>query len=53
MLDVANLVALRQVRDRFIPPGPKVPASTLVQVASLARPEFLLEIEAVAWLPDA
>ncbi len=51
--DVGQLLALRAVRDRFIPPGPKVPASTLVEVSSLARPEFLIEIEAVAWLPEA
>ena len=51
VLDVANLLAFRHVRDRFIPPGPNVPASTLVQVSKLARPEFLIEIEAVAWLP--
>jgi enamine deaminase RidA (YjgF/YER057c/UK114 family) len=53
VLDVANLPAFRQVRDRFIAPGQKVPASTLVEVSKLARPEFLIEIEAVAWLPDA
>jgi enamine deaminase RidA (YjgF/YER057c/UK114 family) len=53
VLDVANLGAFRAVRDRFIPPGPNVPASTLVEVSKLARPEFLIEIEAVAWLPAA
>jgi enamine deaminase RidA (YjgF/YER057c/UK114 family) len=51
MLDVGGLATFRQVRDRFIPPGPDVPASSLVQVAALFRPEFLIEIEAVAWLP--
>jgi enamine deaminase RidA (YjgF/YER057c/UK114 family) len=51
MLDVGGLQTFRQVRDRFIPPGPEVPASTLVQVSALFRPEFLIEIEAMAWLP--
>ena len=51
VLDVANLGAFRQVRDQFIPPGPNVPASTLVEVSKLARPEFLIEIEAIAWMP--
>lgn len=51
MLDVAGLPTFREVRDRFIPPGPSVPASTLVQVSKLFRPEFLIEIEAIAWLP--
>lgn len=49
--DMQHLPLLRQVRDRFIPAGPAVPASTLVQVAALFRPEFLIEVEAVAWLP--
>lgn len=38
--------ALAPVRDRFVP-GAK-PASTLVVVAALAQPEWLLEIEAQA-----
>ena len=49
MLDVGGLMTFRQVRDRFIPPGPAVPASTLVQVSRLFRPEFLIEIEALAF----
>ncbi len=28
------------------------PARTLLQVAALARPEFLVEVEAVAAVPD-
>ena len=51
MVDVGNLLAYREVRDRFIPPGPNAPASSLVEVAKLFRPEFLIEIEAIAWLP--
>ena len=52
ILDIDGLAVFRRVRDRFIPPGPIVPASTLIQVSRLFRPEFLIEIEATAWLRD-
>jgi enamine deaminase RidA (YjgF/YER057c/UK114 family) len=42
----ADIATLRTVRDRFI--GDARPASTLVVVAGLASPEWLVEIEAVA-----
>jgi enamine deaminase RidA (YjgF/YER057c/UK114 family) len=52
--DIANLQAIRDIRDEFLRPAlgnrPN-PASTLVQVASLFRPEFLVEVEAVVALP--
>jgi len=38
--------AYREVRRNYL--GDHYPASTLVQVAGLARPELLIEIEAVA-----
>lgn len=41
--------ALREVRDKYLA-GDALPASTLVVVAGLALPEYLLEIEAVAAL---
>jgi enamine deaminase RidA (YjgF/YER057c/UK114 family) len=41
------LPALREARTKYIT-GPKPPASTLVGVQALARPDFLIEIEAVA-----
>ena len=47
VLDVARLSDLREVRDEFVNTH-NPPASTLVQVAKLARPEFLVEVEAVA-----
>lgn len=50
LLDRANLPILREVRDRYITLQAP-PASTLVQVSSLAREEFLLEIEAIASIP--
>ena len=44
-----NLLAFRDVRDRHVAPQ-HAPASTLVQVARLARPEWLVEIDATAVL---
>ena len=39
--------SLRDVRDKYLA-NDALPASTLVVVAGLALPEYLLEIEAVA-----
>jgi len=50
VLDVSNLADYRDVRDRHIDMD-HPPTSTVVQVAALFRPEFLIEIEAVAALP--
>lgn len=50
VLDMANLPALRAIRDEYVNTE-RPPASTAVQVSRLAREEFLLEIEAVAVLP--
>jgi reactive intermediate/imine deaminase len=50
VLDMANLPALREIRDQYVNTE-RPPASTAVQVSRLAREEFLLEIEAVAALP--
>lgn len=46
LTDVGQLPAIRIVRDKYIP-GTK-PASTAVQVAALAVPGALLEVEAYA-----
>src|SRR5262249_33019681 len=42
LVDVAGLPVVRQVRDSFVDVE-RPPASTLVQVAALARPDLLLE----------
>jgi len=42
---------LRAIRDRYVNTE-KPPASTLVVVSRLARPEWLVEIEAVAMLDE-
>jgi enamine deaminase RidA (YjgF/YER057c/UK114 family) len=51
VLDVSNLLTLRRVRDEFVNLE-NPPASTLVQVAALFRPEFLFEADAIAVAPD-
>jgi enamine deaminase RidA (YjgF/YER057c/UK114 family) len=47
---LAVLPAFRAERDRHIE-RQDAPASTLVQVAALFHPDFLIEVEAVAVLP--
>ena len=47
LTDVAHLPAIRIARDAVIDTT-RPPASSAVQVAALFRPEFLLEIEALA-----
>jgi len=44
--DMEKAPAVREVRARYF--GETTPASTLVQVVKLARPEFLIEVEVVA-----
>ena len=46
-LDLSHLTEFREVRDKYINLK-NPPASTAVQVPRLFRPEFLVEIEAVA-----
>jgi reactive intermediate/imine deaminase len=47
--DMSQAQPIRDVRARYF--GDATPASTLVQVVHLARPEFLLEIEVIAIVP--
>lgn len=49
--DLAQAQAIRDVRARYF--GNATPASTLVQVVALARPEFMLEIEVVAAIRES
>jgi len=46
LTDQQNVPALRSIRDKLVLPAE--PASTLLIVAGLARPEWLVEIEAIA-----
>jgi 2-iminobutanoate/2-iminopropanoate deaminase len=49
VVDVSKLADYREVRDRYIDVN-HPPTSTVVQVAALFRPEFMVEVEAVASL---
>lgn len=49
--DMDKAPAVREVRARYF--GETTPASTLVQVVKLARPEFMLEIEVTAVIGSA
>ena len=50
--DMGQLRTLAEVRDRYVDPS-RPPASTAVEVSRLARDGLLLEVEAVAVLPDS
>lgn len=49
-LDIFQLPTFREVRDKYIDLK-NPPSSTAVQVSRLFRPEFLIEVEAVAVIP--
>ena len=49
LVDIAHLPILREVRAQYI--GANPPASTLLVISALARPDALLEIEAIAAMP--
>jgi 2-iminobutanoate/2-iminopropanoate deaminase len=51
LTDLRYREELARIRAEFFPDG-KLPASTLVGVAGLADPDMLVEIEAVAVLPE-
>jgi len=46
--DIRRRMDFRVVRDEFF--GQRGPASTMVQVASLSHPDYMIEIEAIAIL---
>ena len=48
--DAGMLPGLREARSKYLTAA-NPPASTLVGVQALARPEFLIEVEAVAVIP--
>ena len=47
--DLANTAALREIRGKHLDPA-RPPANSLLVVSSLARPDLLIEIEAVVVL---
>jgi len=52
LTDIANLPAIRDIRDEFVNTE-HPPASTTVQVAALFHPDVLFEIDAIAYAPSA
>ena len=50
-VDQTEVPKLRAIRDRYVNVA-KPPASTLVVVTRLARPGWLIEIEAIAAIDD-
>jgi len=52
LVDRGNLPTFREVRDSYLPADNR-PASTTIAISGLAREGALIEIEAVAALPDA
>ena len=52
LLDITQIVVVRSVRDRYINTA-QPPASTAVEVRRLFRDDFLIEVEAIAVLPEA
>src|SRR5215470_1499767 len=51
LIDIAHLGTFREVRDRYIDTSAP-PASTTIAISGLARPGALIEVEAVAVVPD-
>jgi enamine deaminase RidA (YjgF/YER057c/UK114 family) len=54
ILDASEVQTIRDVRDEILRPAlgdVHNPASSLIQVAALVRPEFLVEVEAVVAIP--
>jgi reactive intermediate/imine deaminase len=49
--DISQIAAVRAVRDRYIEAA-SPPASTAVEVSRLVLPEFLVEVDAIAVVPD-
>ena len=48
--DMSQLPVLREIRSRYY--GANPPASTLVQVVALAHPDLMIEVEAIAVIPE-
>jgi enamine deaminase RidA (YjgF/YER057c/UK114 family) len=51
LTDASQIAAVRTVRDGFVNAA-HPPASTAVEIRRLVREEFLLEVDAVAVVPD-
>ena len=47
--DMSTLPEIHKVRSEFF--DPPYPASSLVEVSGLVKPEYMIEIEAIAVIP--
>ena len=48
--DMAQIQNLRSIRSKYY--GKNAPASTLVEISKLANPDLMIEIEAIAVVPE-
>jgi reactive intermediate/imine deaminase len=48
--DMSHITTLRTIRGKYY--GKNAPASTLVQIGKLAHEDFMIEIEAIAVVPE-
>lgn len=48
--NIEHFNVIHQVRQEFF--EPPLPASTMVEVAKMVSPEYLIEISAIAVIPD-
>ena len=48
--NMSNIQTLREIRLKYY--AKNAPASTLVEISKLAHPEFMIEIELIAVIPD-
>ncbi|MGH7265735.1 MAG: RidA family protein [Candidatus Rokuibacteriota bacterium] len=51
LTDVRYRQDLVPIREKYF--GPKLPASTLLTTPALAHPDYMLEVECVAFVPEA
>lgn len=49
--DITHFAAIHKVRQEYF--QPPLPASTMVEVSNMVSPDYLIEINAIAVLPDA
>jgi reactive intermediate/imine deaminase len=50
LVDMSQIQTLRSIRDKYY--GKNAPASTLVQITKLANENLMIEIEAIAVVPE-
>jgi reactive intermediate/imine deaminase len=51
LVDISQIALVREVRNRYLKAG-QFPASTAMEVSRLVQPDWLIEVDAIAYLPD-